>query len=157
MLLQSFRYAHCMMRYSVVLYILTFHIHCRPLVLPRMGCWGAVLVLCRRCARVYCAGVGGVRRVLKRSQGASLRSDGFAGTFGGSCVSSGPGLHAGLARPWDSATISKAWASRVPIVMQNVNKKPLNPGIAKNRKWEVFQTVNHSRTFGTLRINQRAF
>ncbi len=91
-------------------------------------------------------GVGGVRRVLGGSRGASLQSDGFAGTSGGSCVSSGPGVHAGLARPRGSVTTLKACALRVPIVMQNVNRKQLNPGIAKNKKWEVFQTVNHSRT-----------
>ena len=56
------------------------------------------------------------------------------GSLDGSCDFSGP-----------SATNSGTCASRVPIVTQSVNRKRLNSGIAKNRKWEVFQTVNHSR------------
>lgn len=122
---------------------------------------GAVMELVdwrMRCARVSRAGVGvggvlgahgvgvgGVRHVLGGSRGASLQSDGFAGMSGGSRVSSGPGVYAGLARPRGSVTTSTC-ALRVPIVMQNVNRKQLNPWIAKNKKWEVFQTVNHSRT-----------
>lgn len=90
--------------------------------------------------------VGGVRRVLGGSRRSSLQCDDFAGASGGSCFSSGLEVHVGLSRPQSSATTSKKGALRVPIVTQNVNRKCLNPGIVKNRKWEVFQTVNHSRT-----------
>lgn len=109
---------------------------------------GAETEIMDRRARVSHAGVGvgGVRRVLGGSRRSSLQSDDFAGTLGGSCFSSGLEVHAGLSRPQSSATTSKKGALRVPIVTQNVNRKLLNPGIAKNRKWEVFQTVNHSRT-----------
>ncbi|XP_038566585.1 uncharacterized protein LOC119897093 [Micropterus salmoides] len=100
---------------------------------------GVQKVVDRR-AQVSRAGVAGVRRVLGGSGGAIPRSDDLAGTSGG------PHVSAGLARPRSSETISRTCASHVPIVMQNVNRKRINPGIAKNRKWEVFQTVNHSRT-----------
>lgn len=37
----------------------------------------------------------------------------------------------------------------------NVNRKVVNPAIIKNRKWEVFQTVNHSRTVWDSKVKPR--
>lgn len=67
-------------------------------------------------------------------------------TWDGSCLSMGPGVHAKLNKTQCPAMTSKTCALWVPLAMENVYRKWLNPGIPKNRKREVFQTVNLSRT-----------
>lgn len=107
-------------------------------------------VVARR-ARVSHAGVGVCREQCflggLSGCGVSLLANDSAGPSGGLCVLMGPGAHARLAGPQSCGTITtNLYESRIPMVADNVNRKLLNPGIAKNRKRNVFQTVNHSRT-----------
>ncbi|KAK2860394.1 hypothetical protein Q7C36_004560 [Tachysurus vachellii] len=141
--------AHC---YSTVLQVCTLYdaSQCSTVHSNLSCCAGAVAGMVDRHARVSRAGVGVgdvpgaigvgmgvVRSVQGGSQGMSLRSDGFTVTSGGSGVLSGHGVHVELARPRGYMTTLTVGASRVPVVTQNVNRKQLNPGIAKNRKCEV--------------------